>query len=292
MVDLLERHRRLFLLTGIVICILAIIVTINPALGPTTLERGLSYIVAPMQRGANVSISWVQGHFTAMGNTQQLLLENHYLRERLNSLEVEINRLQLAGEENARLSALLEINQRYAQLATIGARVIGTSPNDWHHRFFLDRGTNHGIANNMAVLGDGGLAGVVRRVQPTSSQFVSVIDPDFSAAVMSNRTGDIGEIRNDIRLMQQGLMRMDRIVATAQIIAGDEIVTSTHSSIFEPGIVVGTVVGVYPNPDGHTRHAIIRPAAYLTNLEVVSIILSPPGDSTSTRDGHNFIVEE
>jgi len=292
MVELFGRHRRIFLLTGIGICILAIVFTVSPAAAPTALERGLSRIITPMQRVASASISWVQGNFSAISNNRQLLQENQRLQEQVSNLLIENHRLQLAGEDNARLSALLEINQRYAQLPTIGARVIGATPNDWYHRFILDRGTDDGITNNMAVLGDGGLIGVVRRVRPTSSQFVSVIDSDFSAAVMSSRTGDIGEIRNDIRLMQQGLMRMDRIVATAQIMQGDEIETSTHSSIFPPGILIGTVVSVHPNPDGHTRYAIIMPAANLSNPEVVSIVTAVVDDITAIRDGHNFILED
>ena len=292
MIELFGRHRRIFLLTGIGICILAIVLTVSPATAPTVLERGVSYIVTPMQRGVSTGISWVRGHFYVMSGNRRLLEENRRLQEQVSHLLIENHRLQLAGEDNAKLSALLDINQRYYSLPRMGARVIGATPNDWYHRFILDRGTNDGITNNMAVLGDGGLLGVVRRVRPTSSQFVSVIDSDFSAAVMSCRTGDIGEIRNDIILMQQGLMRMDRIVATAQIMPGDLIVTSTHSSIFPPGIIVGTVYSIHPNPDGHTRHAIIIPAANLSNIEVVSIVTEVVDDVTATRDGHNFIWEE
>lgn len=291
MVGFFERHKRLFLLSGILMCILAIIITISPTMAPTIAQRGLASIVAPMQRGLSASIGWAQGHFSALANNQRLVQENNELQEQLNNLLIENQRLRLAGDENAELNALLDINQRYADLATRGARVIARTPNDWYHRFFVDRGTRDGIEVNMPVLGDGGLLGVVRQALPRSSQFVSVIDSDFSAAVMSVRTGDIGEIRGDIILMQQGLTRMDRIEAGAQIMPGDMIQTSIHSSIFPPGILVGTVVSVHPNPDGHTRHAIISPVANLDNIGIVSIVTEVLSETPTTRDVHQFILE-
>lgn len=292
MVEFFERHKRLFLLTGIFLCILAIIVTISPTVAPNLVQRGISLIVTPMQRASSASISWVRGHFSAIANNQRLLAENARLQEQVNNLLVENHWLKLAGEENAELAALLDINLRYANLETTGARVIGVDPNDWYHRFFLDKGSRDGIEVNMAVLGDGGLIGVIRHVLDTRSLFVSVIDSDFAASVMSVRTGDIGMLRGDIALMQQGLVRMDGIEAAAQIMPGDEIQTSIHSSIFPPGILVGTVESVHPNPDGHTRHAIINPVANLSNINVVSIVTEVFGDATATRDVHQFILED
>jgi len=271
----------------------AIIFTVNPSIGPTIFERGLSRIFTPMQRGMSGAVSWVSGNFTAVADNQRLLQEIEALREERNILLEANYRLQLAGEENERLSALLDINQRYAPLSMMGARIIGHNPNDWYSRFFLDRGSNDGVTTNMAVLGDGGgLIGVIRQVHPRRSQFVSIVDNDFSASVMSRRTGDIGTARGDIALMQQGLIRMDRIDARAQIMPGDEIITSTHSAIFPPGILVGTVVSIHPNPDGHTRHAIVSPAANLDNITMVSIITENFGDTDVRQDWHTFVLED
>jgi len=292
MIEFLGRHKRIFLLSGIALCILAIILTINPSAGTNFVERGVANIIAPMQRGANVVISWVQGNFSALSNNQQLLQDVHSLQEQVNTLQLEIDRLRFAGEENAELSAMLGMSQRYTELPTVGARVIGTVPNDWNRRYFIGLGSNDGIKNNMAVIGDGGLLGVTRRVHSGRSIVVTVVDSEFSVAVMSTRTGDIGMARGDIRLMQQGLMRMERIDAAAQIMPGDEIRTSTHSSIFPPGILVGTVVDIHSNPDGHTRYAIIRPAVGLDNIEMVLVVTTVFGDELTTQDGHTFVFED
>jgi len=288
----LKRHKRAFLYTGIVLCFVAIVLSLNPGAGSNIFARGLSSIVAPIQGGLSISISWVQGQFSAMGNSQAIVQENRALRDAISLLEIENYRLQRADDENNRLSALLNMSQRYAQLPIMGARIIGQNPNNAYSRFFIDRGTNDYVDRNMAVLGDGGLLGVIRQVHPNRAQFFSIIDGDFSAAVMSERTEDIGTVRGDMRLMQQGLIRMDHIAAAAQIMPGDEIITSPHSSIFPPGLLVGTVQSIHSNPDGLTRHAIVVPAASVENLEMVLIVTEVFGDNTTIHDGHMFIYEE
>jgi len=154
----------------------------------------------------------------------------------------------------------------------MGARIIGQDPSDRYRSYHIDRGTNDGVQMSMAIIADGGLAGVVRTVNPNRSQFVSVLDSRFAAFVVSPRTEDTGTARGDTRLMSQGLLRMDHIEATAQIIPGDEILTSSSSSIFPAGLLLGEVVSVHTNPDGLTRYAIIKPAADLSDLEMVLII--------------------
>ena len=289
--ELLHRHKRAFLISGILICIVAIILTVSPATGPTIVERGLSFIVVPLQRGTSVSISWVQRQFSGFTNNQRLITENVELRRENDRLLAENVRMQRASEENAELMQLLNMQQRYAEFPTMGARVIGRDPNDWNRGFHIDRGSSHGLEVNMPVLGGGALIGIVREALPGSSYVVSITDRRFSVAVISERTGDIGIVGGTPELMQQGLARMNHIDAAAQIIPGDRLTTSPHSSIFPPGLLVGTVISVHPNPDGLTQFAIVEPAATL-NAEMVLVIAETFAASNIVRDEPNFEMTE
>ncbi|MCL2456324.1 MAG: rod shape-determining protein MreC [Defluviitaleaceae bacterium] len=284
-------NRRAFLICGIAICFVAIFFTINPNVGKNFLSNGLSRIVSPVQRAINSTAAWFGGHFSALANNQRLISDNRELLAEVNRLRFEISRLNLAAEENAILNAALNMHARYAHLSTMGARIIGQDPSDRYRSFHIDRGANDGVEVSMAIIADGGLAGVVRYVNPNRSQFVSVLDSRFAAHVISPRTEDTGTARGDIRLMSQGLMRMDHIEATAQIIPGDEILTSSSSSIFPAGIFLGEVVSVHTNPDGLTRYAIIKPAADFSELEVVLIVTEIFGEG-ETRDTRNKNADE
>jgi rod shape-determining protein MreC len=282
--EFLENHRRAFLLSGIGFCIIAIILTIRPGIGSNIVSGGLSYVVTPMQSGLNSSVSWVRGHFSALTSNQQLIIDNRELQAEINRLEFENHRLSLAAEENAMLNAALNMQQQYSHLPTIGARIIAQDPNNWYRSYRINRGANDGIEPNMAIIAGGGLAGVIRYVNPTSSQFVSVLDSRFAAGVIVPRTEDIGVARGDTTLMQQGLLRMDINKQNVQIMPGDEILTSSESSIFPAGLLLGEVLSVHTNPDGSMRYAIIRPAADLSDLEMVLIINQLFGDGETVRD--------
>ena len=184
---------------------------------------------------------------------------------------MEYFRLRRIADDSEIFAAMLNMRERYPHLPVTGARVIGQDPNDSQRGFHIDAGSNDGIAPNMAVITEGGLGGMVSRVSPARSQVISILDPRFSAAVISTRTEDTGVVSGDIRLMRLGLVRMNHISAAAAIMPGDEIMTSHHSSIFPQGLFVGTVISIHTNPDGLTRHAIIQPSAQATPDAVLVI---------------------
>ena len=255
-----------------VVCIIAIIITLNPDINPEVITRPLGYIIIPMQTAATSVGSWLDSRISLFRDMDMLLEENRRLTEENSWLLIENQRLLLAGEENEMLSELLYIKQRYRELPTIGARIIAHYPSEWNESFNIDRGANDGIARNMIVLGSGGLVGVVHQVHSNYSQVISVIDNRFSASVQTVRTQDLGVIRGDSTLMRDGLISMNHININAQILAGDEIITSTISEIFPPAVRVGVVVDVRPTPDGLAQYAIVRPYANLQRLEHVLVV--------------------
>jgi rod shape-determining protein MreC len=269
----LARHRKLFLSAGMLTCLAAIILTANPNFKPTIAEKAIAYTVVPLQSGVRSFTNWMSVRFSGFADTARLWEENIELREQIGWLTQENRRLRLADEENKELSALLKIAQRYAELPTEGAGIIGHDPNNWNDSFSINKGGNHGLRRNMAVLGDFGLLGRIEEVYPNYSKMITLIDHRFAVAVKNSRTEDIGVLKGDVRLMQRGLTRMDYISgAEAQIMPGDEIVTSAHGSLFPPGILVGTVLSVEPNPDGLTMFAIVQPAATLSRIETVLVV--------------------
>jgi len=273
--EFLEKYKRMFLLFGMGVCIAAIIITINPNYRPSVVARSLSRIIVPLQSAATSAGAWVGAQVSFLWEMRHLQQENAQLREQIGRLEIENLRLQLAGEENQQLLELLEIRERYGELPTIGARIIGHDPSEWYFSFNIDRGSNDGLAQNMAVLGNGGLVGRIHQAYPTHSRVVGIIDDRFAVAVQSVRTEDRGIIHGDSTLMRQGLVRMEHIDAAAHIMAGDELITSVIS-IFPPGIRVGTVVEVQPTADGLAQVAIVSPAANVRRMEHVFVVTAFP----------------
>ena len=270
--ELVYRYKRVFLLIGMGICVIAMIVTLNPNYRPSVVVRTLSRVIVPLQSATSTAASWVGSRVSLLWDMSRLQQENIHLREQIGRLEVENQRLQLAGEENRMLAELLYIRQRYPELPQIGARIIGHDPNSWYFSFDIDRGSNDGFARNMVVLGPGGLVGIIHEVFPTSSRVTAIIDDRFAVPVQTVRTEDQGVVRGDSTLMQRGLVRMDHISSEAHIMIGDEVITSVISDIFPPGLRVGTIIDIQPTSDGLAQYAIVSPAADVRRLEHVLVI--------------------
>ena len=277
--EFIYKYKRVFLLIGMGICVVAMIITLNPDYRPSVIARSLGRMIVPLQSGATAAADWVGSSVSLLWEMRHLQQENDWLRMQIGLLEVENQRLQLAGEENLLLLELLDVRERYGDLPTVGARIIGHDPNPWYFSFNIDRGTRDGVQDNMAVLGPGGMVGRVHQALTTSSKVIAIIDDRFSVSVQSVRTEDTGTIRGDSTLMQQGLVRMDNIDQQAHIMVGDEVVTSIFS-MYPPGIRVGIVIDVQPTPDGLAQYAIVSPFANVRQLEhvfVVTQLIVPEG---------------
>ena len=269
--EFLNKHKRLFLAFGIVICLSAIVVTVTGVAPTSFLGRAFGYVVVPLQRGASSATGWISGRIDVLMRSEQILEENRALREENIRLMNENERMQNYRDENLRMHEAMRMTQRYTELSMIGTRLIGQNPNDWQSRFIIDIGTNSGIAEYMAVMGIGGLLGRIRSTGANFSLVETIMDNNFRAAARNVRTEDVGVVVGDLELAQDGLMRMNYIVAAARFMPGDEIRTSAQS-VLPPGLLIGTVVSIHPNPDGHTQHAIIQPAVDLGRIDFVLVI--------------------
>jgi rod shape-determining protein MreC len=248
------------------------VLSIFPGIRFTAVEQGLAFVVVPMQRGTSASIGWLRGRFSAMADNTRLLAENTSLKEENTRLTLEIEQLRQAGNENYHLTAALDMRQRFPELSVVGARVIALNPNDWLSRFTIEAGTKDGITANMPVLAGEAVKGIVRQAWNGHAEVITILDSDFAVAVYVPRTETDGVVRGDIQLGREGLLRMDFIAASANIMPGDRLVTSAYSPHFPPGLPVGTVRSVHPNADGLTQYAIVEPAAGLERPHMVLVV--------------------
>jgi rod shape-determining protein MreC len=84
---------------------------------------------------------------------------------------------------------------------------------------------------------------------------------------------------------------MEYIHADAQILPGDEIITSSLSNYYPPGVRVGVVQRVESNADGLTKYAIVKPAALIDDLETVLVVTQLYGDENAADDEPVFIED-
>ena len=121
----------------------------------------------------------------------------------------------------------------------------------------------------MPVLSAGGLVGRITKAGATYSTVYSILDSRSSVSAQSLRTGDLGVVVGDRELMEQGLCKMEYIDSDAEIMEGDEIVTSGLSEYYPAGISIGFVREIQ---NGLTRYAVIEPSADMKHLDALVVI--------------------
>jgi rod shape-determining protein MreC len=72
--------------------------------------------------------------------------------------------------------------------------------------------------------------------------------------------------------MQEGKLKLSYLPDGAQLVAGDEVLTSGRGGVYPSGLVVGQVEGVFTEASGKTRYAVIQPAVELGSLIEVFVI--------------------
>lgn len=274
-----EHKKKIVSVLVLLVTTIALIVSGNSP-NATAFESVIGFVVTPFQDLTSGIGSWVKDTTTSARNKTDLLEENTKLKEDLAKLQDENKRLTLYQTENEKLSALLKIAQKYPELDSMGAGIIAKNPGTWYDVFTIDKGTGDNVSANMVLIAPGGVVGKVLESGATYSKAQSILDGRSSVPAMSLRTGDLGVVKGDYTLMHDGLCKMEYIDAEAQIVIGDEIVTSHLSEIYPAGLAIGKVTKIETDSNGLTKYAIIQPYVDLKHLDTILVL-----DKNATEAG-------
>ncbi len=267
-----EEHKKQIVMVLAVLLFVVSLLTAGKTTHIPVISGIANAVVTPLQRFCTNIGGWVGTKTSALGDADTLQKENENLKAQIKILEDKNARLSLYEEENKRLSALLDLSQKYPEYETEGVRIIAKDPGNWYDIFTVNKGKKDGLASNMVLIDGGGLVGKIIETSSSSAKAQSILDSRSSVPAMSLRTNDLGVVRGDYSLMDDGLCRMEYIDADAEIIKGDEIVTSQLSDIYPPGIVIGYVKEIKTDSNGLTKYAIIEPKVDFKHLDTILAI--------------------
>ena len=237
------------------------------------IRTAVGYFLLPVQTGVNRVGSAVYSNFKNQEKMRTALADNESLREQVATLTMENTRLQSDSYELGRLRKLYELNQTYGQYRMTGARVIAKDTGNWFHVFRIDKGARDGIKPDMNVVGDGGLIGIVTDVGDNYATVRSIIDDVSRVSAMAIQSNDTCIVSGNLQLYANGKLKISDITDTADIKDGDAIVTSTVSSKFLPGILIGYAGDLKTDPDRLTRSGTLVPVADFETIQEVLVIL-------------------
>ncbi|KXL54049.1 cell shape-determining protein MreC precursor [Anaerotignum neopropionicum] len=241
-------------------------------LNASALESVLGFVVTPFQDLTTGIENWVDSTAASAKDKTALTEENAQLKADLAKLQDENKRLEQYAKENAALSSLLKISQKYPEYKSTGTKIIAKNPGVWYNTFTINKGTDDTVSANMILIAPGGVVGKILESGKTYSKAQSILDSRSAVPAMSVRTGDLGVVKGDYTLMNDGLCKMEYIDGEAQIAVGDEIVTSQLSDVYPAGLSIGKVTKIETDTNGLTKYAIIEPFVDLKHLDTLLVI--------------------
>ncbi len=189
----------------------------------------------------------------------QLARDNQVLRNALLISGARNARLQTAAAENARLRGLLASAKR-GRLDVQLASILDIDLDPTRQRLVLDAGSAAGVSVGQVVIDAGGLMGQVIAVTPATAKILLLTDPDHVVPAVVARSG--------VRLMVYGAGRSDVLLATdiplsADVRAGDVLLTSGLGARFPAGFAIGTLGALQPDDSRAFLQGEVTPAAQL-----------------------------
>ena len=272
MKDFLRQNGILLLVAAV---LLSVALWLGSALfGGTDPVRNLTNAVATPFRGAVTAVmDWFGGVREYVLYYDELHEELDALRAQVAELEDELRRSEEDRKENEQLRELLNLQQKRQDFSFQSARVSERSTDNWANTLTISRGTDAGLEVGDCVITEtGALVGVIKAVGMNWSTVSTVIDPSSELGGIVNRTYSAGVLEGDFTLMSQGKLKLSYLPDSAQLVSGDEVLTSGKGGVYPSGLIVGTVDGVFTDPSGINRYAVVTPAASLADLIEVFVV--------------------
>lgn len=229
-------------------------------------------IIIPLQKGINGIGSWLTEKKDLFQSVENLQKENDELKTKLSELEEENIKMKLEQVEYNDLKELYKIDNVYSSYEKIGANVIGRNSDSWYDTFIIDKGSADGIEVDMNVIAGNGLVGIVYKVSEKYSHVRSIIDDESKVSSMLMNTSDVCAVSGDLKLIEDGYLRLNYLDADVKISDGDMIVTSNVSKKFLPGILIGYAKDIETDSNNLTQSGYVIPAVDFKHIQKVLII--------------------
>lgn len=186
----------------------------------------------------------IRQYFHLTEDNDELLARNLYLEQRVAQLQDFLAQVQ--GDEAQLLAAdslaLGEGGQTYR------AGVIKNSINRRDNYITLDRGRRHGLRPEMGVVGASGVVGIVYKVSDSYALVISLLNSKSSISCKISRSDYFGYLQWEGGNPRYAYLR--DLPRHADFSIGDTVVTSGYSTVFPPGIMVGTIDDISDSNDG------------------------------------------
>jgi rod shape-determining protein MreC len=243
------------------------------------IRRVLSIVAYPVQIAVASPFEGWDWFRESVTTRDALRADKSKLEAELRLAQFRLQRYEALEAETARLRGLRDSTVGITDRFVIG-NVMDVDLDAFRERVLVDKGAQDGVFVGQAVLDGGGVAGQVARVGQLTSEVILLSDATHAIPVQINRNG--------LRTIAVGTGDMNRLKlpylpTSADVVAGDLLVTSGLGGGFPAGYPVGTVAEVKRDPAQSLAEVDVKPAAALDrSRELMFVWMKPQPAATAS----------
>lgn len=282
----LRRALRRVLIVGLVVALLLLAAThlLRLITGYDVLavpEEGVAAVMTPIQTGFSSVVDWVVDYLYTLKLRSRIELEYNALKTENEQLVYDA---MLAEELQHKLTVYENLYDEIAaneSLNPLVATVIGRESGNYFSVFTINKGSNDGVEDFMAVTMDGAMVGYTYNVTATKATVRTIIDSEASIAALIQSSRDQGTVRGTLGVDGTPLCRMYYLPEDNLPRPGDVVVTSGVGDLsdgrsFPKGIPIGTVRESTRGMESNKQYVVIEPQADFQHVEYVIVLRYQP----------------
>jgi len=292
-----------WLATVFVVSLFTIVLSQRQALDPV--QNMSLTVTAPVASGLRDAARPVDDLFKGVTDRGDIVRENRDLREQIDQLQNDLAARQDTEQRVRELEEALGVKQGRPEDQLLAANVVAEDTSGLKRMIAIDRGLNDGVDEGMVVLSRGGsLVGTVSRafedfawvrlitdpestvnaqVNPSPPQPAATAPtpapsgptPSTSTPTPSPSTTTVNEA---VRGVAEGDLRrglvLDLLPPDSPLAEGSLVTTSGLGGNYPRALLIGSVQGVEQRPQSPFTKATLEPAANLSTLDTVLVLVS------------------
>lgn len=269
-------HLKVF---GIIVIVFMTLITIGYTMNQETRnplpERVIKDGMTVVQSGYTGIVEGVKRFLTNINDLFHTYEENKLLKQQMynyEALEVYTNQLE---EQLASLEELQETGASLTNYQTINATTVMRNVDQWHDFIVINKGSQQGIQENMAVLSkEGFLIGKVISVNELSAKVKLIKNQDFGSkvsAIIDGKDDSIGTVEGYDYIEDE--LVMTQVSKNVTVEQGDAVITSGLGGVYPRSLLIGYVDRVEVSKDGLTQTLYLKGEKNYNNMDYVIVVL-------------------
>lgn len=233
----------------------------------------VSGVMTPIEIFFSPTVSFITAQRTKIEDLFSTFNENQELKQSIASLENISEDNETLRLENESLRKDLGIVASFPEKSFLSSFVLVRNPVSWTEQLIIDAGTEQGVVENMLVVANGGLAGIVTNVESSSANVKLLTNSDEFTKIpvkISTQSGDIYGILSGYDSDSNSFV-VNQLNSMDEIKIDSNVVTSDLAGTTPANIQVGKVKSISSTSNNLNREVFIEPTTDFS--EIYSVLL-------------------